>query len=98
MWKILNNLKANQPAYDKESQALIDDYISTAQEIGAVEEMKKTDGWQIVERNLRSQIRAEIYDKVKDDASIMAKLSLVRLTNTTTAQQILEEEISKFIE
>lgn len=97
MWSKINKLLSISNEYDEVSQDLLKSYVSSAKELESIDSMKRTEGWQIIEKKIREEIRLKIYEKVKDDSQIQSLLSLLIVTGTKEALKNLEEEVDKLL-
>lgn len=89
----LAKIIAERHSYDKDSQAFIDSLVNVQSETGALETMKRTAGWRVLEKKLREELKTRILDMVKDDATIKTLIALLSVTNTKQAMRNLEAAV-----
>lgn len=63
----------------------------------ALEEMKKTAGWKLLEGKLKQEVQKVILEKVKDDQKIQTLLQILGTVETKQSIKLLEEEITRII-
>lgn len=93
----LQQLLGMKNEYDEPSRNIIDNLVKSSKDLETIEEMKKTEGWQIIETSLKVNLHNRIYEKTKDDPQIISILSLLSLTDTKNIMQRLDLEIDQFI-
>ena len=96
--KNLDELLVAKDQYDKESQDVIYRLNLARGEIDTINQMKQTEGWKILDKRLREELHEQIFLLVKDDAKIQTLLALLKVADTKTMSQILEEEIKSIPE
>ena len=95
--KNLNELQEHKTEYDKDSQLLIDSLTFAEKELNEIGEMKRTQGWKVLDKKIREQLAERIEVLVRDDVEVNTLLALLKVADTKTIAQILEAEISKII-
>lgn len=95
MW--LDKLIGKKNEYNEESQSIIDSLASVRAEIGALETMKQTEGWKLLEKKIRDELQNRIHLLVKNDTNIQTLLALLQVTDTKTRITTLENEIEKML-
>lgn len=91
----LDNLLEEKEQYDPESRALIASLASLRAEIGIINEMKATEGWKMLNKKIRDELRARILELVKDDLKIQTLLALLSVADTKSMSKTLQSEIDK---
>jgi len=97
MKNVLQQLEQDRESYDNDSKAFIDSLRFVDKELGSLNEMKRTEGWKILDKKIREELQNRINTLVKDDLNIQTLLALLHVTDTRTLEKNLEEEISKLI-
>jgi len=97
MDKDLEKLIAERDSYDEASKSFIDSFRFAKLEIGKIEEMKRTEGWKLIEKKIREELEARIMFLVKDDLNIQTLLALLKVTDTNSMSKSLQEEILKIM-
>ena len=95
--KNLNELQEHKTEYDKDSQLLIDSLTFAEKELNEIGEMKRTQGWKVLDKKIREQLAERIEVLVRDDVEVNTLLALLKVADTKTIAQILEAEISKIM-
>lgn len=93
----LEQLITEKDSYDKESQTFIDSLSFAKKEIGEISEMKRTEGWKVLDKTIRQRLQQRISELVKDDLNIQTLLTLLNLADTKTMAQTLEDEINRLL-
>ena len=98
----LSELFAKKNQYDEATQAIIESWHKIALENEKLEAMKQTDGWKLLEQKIKEELKIRITSLVnKEDqdsrAVIKTLLQILGVVDTRKSNQILEEEIDKFI-
>lgn len=93
MKKTLDNLMAERDTFDKESQVILDSIVFVKKELGAIESMKRSEGWKIMDKKIREELKNRIADMVKDDLKIQTLLALLKVADTKSMRKTLEAEI-----
>lgn len=97
MIKYLEKLIHLKDSYNKPSQAIIESLSFVSKELEQIESMKRTEGWQILNKKIREELHSRILNLVKDDLQIQTLLSLLNVADTKTAIERLEKEIEDII-
>lgn len=98
MPKDLDELATKKGEYDKPSQEIIESLLLTKAEIAAMESMRRTEGWQILEKKIREELCNRIEEMVAEDKKIQTLMALLKLSDTKKRKANLHAEISKFLE
>lgn len=93
----LQKLEAERESYNEESKAFIDSLRFVDKEIGQLNEMKRTDGWKLLDKKIRDELQQRIHDMVKSDLKIQTLLALLTVADTKTMAKTLDEEIARLI-
>jgi hypothetical protein len=93
----LNKLFNSKESYDKDSQQVIENLRFLESEINQIDDMKKSEGWKVLEKKLREELHEQILNKVKDDPKVMTILSLLQVADTKSQVARLEQEINSLI-
>ena len=83
--------------YDDASKDVIESWVYRAKDLESLDEMKKTEGWKMLEIKLRKDLHEHITDKLKDDERVSTLISLIRISDTKSSRARLEEEIDSFL-
>ncbi|MCL4405221.1 hypothetical protein M1295_01435 [Patescibacteria group bacterium] len=93
--------------YDEPTQAIIESWHKTSLEIDALNAMKLTDGWKLLERKMREELKIRIREMLTSEmderqrqkvkGNIETLLQVLGVVDTRNNQAILEEEVEKFI-
>lgn len=93
----LDDLLVEKDKYDKELQLVIDNLSFVRSELDVIDNMKKTEGWKILEKKLKEELKNRIELLVKDDLRVKTLLDLLTVADTKTQSQALNEAISSFL-
>lgn len=93
----LESIFADKESYDIDSQVYIESLVFQDKEIGMLNNMKKTEGWKLLEVKIREELQTRIREMVKDDPQIKTLLTLLNVADVKTLSQSLEEEIKKIL-
>ena len=97
MRKNLQKLIAEKESYDPESVAFLESLASSEKQIGAINSMKRSEGWKILEEKIREELHQRINECVKDDLKIQTLLALLGVADTKSLTKILDEELDNII-
>lgn len=97
IWQKIQELLADKPNYDQASQALFNHFPMQAKELESIDEMKKSEGWKLIENALRVDLKNKILEKVKDDKDIQAMLKLIVMTDSKNRWRELEDQIDELL-
>lgn len=97
IWQKMRSLIGEKTVYDDDSQQILSEFPRSAKNLQAIDAMKRTEGWQMLEKILREKVHSLIMDKVKDDTKIQSLLDLMNLTDTKTQWQQLDEEVTRLL-
>ncbi len=103
----LIELFAKRQQYDESTQAIIESWHKTSLEIDALNAMKLSDGWKLLEQKIREELKIRIREiltaeldekqRQKIKGNIETLLQIIGVVDTRSNQKILEEEVEKFI-
>lgn len=103
----LIELFAKRQQYDESTQAIIESWHKTSLEIDALNAMKLSDGWKLLEQKIREELKIRIREiltaeldekqRQKIKGNIETLLQIIGVVDTRSNQKILEEEVDKFI-
>ena len=97
MWAKIEKLFGIKHEFNAESQDLFEGIKQSAKNLEAIGEMKKMEGWKILEERIRLDIHNRIREKVKDDIQINSLLNILVLSSVKKPMQQLEEEIDQLL-
>lgn len=80
-----------------EDKVIFEVYKKEAEMVENFDSMKATDGWKVLEKNIREELRTRLREGVKDDAKAQALLDILVTVETTERSRLLEEEINQVI-
>ena len=95
--KSLDQLEAEKPEYDKESQAIIDSLRVVGTEIAEIDAMKRTAGWKILNKKIREELMTRINELVKDDLKVQTLLALLQVADTKSLSKQLDSVIAEIL-
>ena len=93
----IDKLVEDKDMFDDESKALIDSILNRKGNIEKIASMKATAGWKVLDENIRKSLHERIDELVKDDHTIQTLVSLLKLADTHTGQQLLDQEIDSYL-
>ena len=91
--------------YDEQSRQVLESVHDAALDIGKIDEMKKTDGWQTVEKKIKEELQTAIMAMIMDDKTerggrISAFIQILSTVNTkdaaTNLNSAIEELVNKY--
>jgi hypothetical protein len=97
IWQKIQEVLKDKFNYDEQSQIMLDSFPKAIKHLEDIDQMKKTVGWNLLEQDIRKQIKDRIFDKIKDDLYIQSLMNLLILSDTKTQWEQLEEEIDKLL-
>jgi hypothetical protein len=97
MIKALQKLLAKKNQFDAASQKGIEDIAREAGAIEALDGMKKTDGWKLLNTKIREELLNHIRSLVADDTKVKTLLSILSTVETKEASKLLEETIASIL-
>ena len=97
MRKNLQKLIAEKESYDPESVVFLESLASSEKQIGAINSMKHSEGWRILESKIHEELQQRINELVKDDLKIQTLLALLKVADTKSMAKLLDEEIENII-
>lgn len=90
----LQKLFANRFRYSKDEQAVIESWMTSANELALIEEVKKTPAWQAIEAKIRIELKMTILELVKDDKKVTTLLQVLSSVNAQKQQENLTQVIN----
>lgn len=83
--------------YQKDDQNILESFARSFENLRTIEEMKRTEGWQLMESKVREEIRNRITEKVKDDQYVQSLLNLLLLSDSKKQFAELENEVNRLL-
>ena len=93
MKKNLDTLLSEKDGFDKESQAILNNLNFRRAEISKLSALKNNEGWQIMDKKIRDEVKIRITEMVKDDPKIQTLLALLASVDIKNMNEILQSEI-----
>ena len=93
MKKNLDTLLSEKDGFDKESQAILNNLNFRRAEISKLSTLKNNEGWQIMDKKIRDEVKIRITEMVKDDPKIQTLLALLASVDIKNMNEILQSEI-----
>lgn len=93
----ITKLLSSKKEYPVDEQKILEGFARAAGNLQKIDEMKNTEGWQLLEGKVREEIRARITEKIKDDQYIQSLLNLLLLSDSKSQWRELDEEISRLL-
>jgi hypothetical protein len=102
MFDKLTALFSRRSQYDPSTQKSIEDLHNQAAELGQLEELKSTPGWQVLEQKIRQELSTTILALIADakderGGRIAALMQVLKTVDTRPQAEQLEEIINKLI-
>lgn len=97
MFKRLQELWAKKMELEPEMQQELSSLVTESNAIQALNEMKATGGWKILETKIKEELQKRILEKIKDDEKIKTLLSVLSTVETKEQEKLLEEQINQII-
>ncbi len=96
----LTDLFSRKHQYDEDTQAIIESWRRNEIEIEALETMRQSTGWKLLEKKIREELKIRIREVLneKKDGHIETLLQILAKVDTKNIKEILKEEVEKFIE
>ena len=93
----LDMLVDKQDEYDKESQDIIKSLQFARKELNIIESMKRSEGWKLIDKKIREELKERIEAMVKDDPKIQTLLALLKVADTKSMSKMLEDGIASIM-
>lgn len=93
----IEDLEATTEEYNDQSKEIIKSLSFAKKELSEIDSMKRTEGWQILEKRIREDLHKRILKMVENDAEVVTLLALLHATNTKNLSQKLDEEITSLL-
>jgi len=82
---------------DDGSREIIRSIKFRSSEIEVIDSMKRTEGWKVMDKKIREEVKIRIAELIKDDARLMTLIELLKVADTKTQAKILQQEIDSFL-
>ena len=93
----LDKILAVKNEFDEQSQAIIESLQFASSEIDAINSMKRTSGWKILQKKIREELVERIEMLVKDDLQVKTLLALLKVADTKSLSRLLDESIESIL-
>jgi hypothetical protein len=93
----LEDLQKNSSEYNEESQQLIKSLSFAKLELVKINEMKRSEGWKMLEQKIREQLSERIFKLVENDVMVQALLVVLNSSASKRMNKILQQEIDKIL-
>ncbi len=96
MYNKIKNYIINHYTTD-EDKVILNVISDQALQIENFESMKATDGWKVLNKSLRDDLKARLLEGVKEDARAQTLLDILATVETKERSVLLEEEINSIL-
>lgn len=97
IWEKINSLLARKIEFTEDSRPFIDAFLFAAKDLEKLDEMRKTDGWVVLEKKIREEAHARIMERIKDDLTLKCLMNLLHISDSKPQWVQLEEEVDKLL-
>ncbi len=94
MAKDLEKIRVEQNL-SPELRDFVESIYSAKGNISAIESMKRTEGWKILDTKIREELQIRINELVKDDLKIQTLIALLKIADTKSMSKILDKTIEE---
>ena len=85
----------NKENNSEELNDFLNNAVKAKGEIEAIQSMKASDGWKIIDKKVREELSERINELVKDDPKIMTLIALLKVADTKSMSQLLDKAIDE---
>lgn len=93
----LSKLWEQRDQFDDDSKIIIDNMRFEERLIGEIREMKKGEGWKVLETEIKRQLHMAISRRIKDDKTIQSLMEILHVTDEEKRQEQLDKLIDGYI-